>query len=116
MTHNYTVDLASYSPTGPSPNSDPFVWVHGTVDGTSTPWIPVYWSTIQQAFAVGGTAGVQALLAPILLGSITGPPFPPVPRITTPVAIPAPMTVGGGGSPNGAAVSVPQALVTSWVA
>ena len=111
----YTIDNASYNGSSPAPTpplvADPLVWVHGTVDGQSAGYLPVFWSAIQRAYAFGGTAGVQALLAPILLGIITGPPYPAAPALpNVQVNIPAPVT-GGASS-----VNCVQALVLAWQA
>src|SRR5216684_6457987 len=98
MQHTYSIDLCAYdggySTPGPGQaQRNPLVWIYGTVDGQRTVYVPVFWSAIQRAFAFGGTAGVQAFFAPILLGMITGPPFPPAPMLpNTPVNIPAPVT------------------------
>jgi len=123
--HSYTVDVAAYDGSTPTPDpnqpqADPWVWIHGTVDGQSAGYMPVFWSAIQRAFAVGGIAGVQALLGPILLGCITGPPFPQAPTLPNgPINIPLPIT---GNAKNfslatpTSSVTCSQALVPAWQA
>ena len=105
--NSFTVDVASYN--GSSVDSDPLVWCHGTCNSKSVGYIPVFWSAIQRAYAVNGTAGVQNLLATIFLGLINGPPFPPAPTLpNVQMNIPAPVT-GGASS-----VNCVQALVPAW--
>jgi len=114
--HSYTIDVAAYDGSSPAPTpplqADPFVWIHGTVDGQSAGYLPVFWSAIQRAYAFGGTAGVQALLAPVLLSCIViGPPYPQAPPLpNTQISIPAPVT----GGPK--SVVCAQALVPAWQA
>ena len=107
MSHNYTVDVAGYD--GSSTDSNPWVWIHGTVDGQSAGYRPIYWAAIQQAFAVAGQAGVQQLLAPILLSCVTGPPFPTIPTFQS-SNIPAP-NMGNAAFKNSTCT---QALVPQW--
>jgi hypothetical protein len=109
MSHNFTVDIALYD--GSSTDQNPWVWIHGTVDGKSTAFTAIYWAAIQQAFAVAGQAGVQQLLAPFLLALVIGstPPFPTIPTFQS-SNIPAPVTSGP------TAVICTQALVPPWSA
>jgi len=77
MSHTYSISLCAYDGGYPTPGpgqaqQNPLVWIHGTIDGIPTAYLPVTWAGIQQAFAVNGTAGVQAYLAPILLNAHVG--------------------------------------------
>ena len=75
--NTFTIGNASYN--GSSTDSNPLVWIHGTCNGKSAGYRPIYWAAIQQSFAANGTAGVQAVLGPLLLSCITVAPFPPIP-------------------------------------
>src|SRR5713101_6955053 len=98
--HSYTIDVAAYDGSSPRPDpnqpqADPWVWIHGTVDGKSAGYVPVFWSAIQRWNTVGGVQGVQNFLASLLLGCVTGPPFSSAPVLPTiPASIPAPVTGG----------------------
>jgi hypothetical protein len=91
MTHTYSVRLAAYDGSGSDQN--PKVWIAGSVNGIPSGAWAVFWDMIQQANAVGGVAAVQAVLAPILLAAIDGPPFGRGPVYAS-GSIPAPVTAG----------------------
>jgi hypothetical protein len=122
--HSYTVDVAAYDGSTPTPDpnqpqADPWVWIHGTVDGKSAGYLPVQWSQIQRWNAVAGVQGVQNFLAWVLLACITGPPFPPAPALPyIPASIPAPVTGNAKNFSLGTPTSVTcsQALVPAWSA
>jgi hypothetical protein len=91
MTHTYRVNSAVYNGSGSDTN--PKVWIDGSVDGIRSGQWAVYWDMIQQANAVAGVAGVQAVLAPVLLSGIDGPPYGRGPVFAS-SNIPLPVTAG----------------------
>jgi hypothetical protein len=124
MTHTYSITFCAYDGGYPTPGPgmaqpNPLVWIHGTIDGIATAYIPVEWAGIQQAFAVNGQGGVQSYLAPVMLNaairggglffSFTDPPQP-VPVFTS-TSIPAPVT--GMVFPNSTVICT-QGLVGTW--
>ncbi len=87
---------------------------HGSVDGVLTFWRGVYLNTILQANAVAGVAGVQAVLAPILLATLPGatPPFPQGPVYSSSNLRTLPLA-----DAKNTDVSVPEALAAgTWTA
>ncbi len=123
MQHTYSISLCAYDGGFPTPTPgqaqpNPLIWMHGTIDGLPTTYFPVTWAGIQQAFAVNGTAGVQAYLAPTMLNAHAGTgrffnytdPPQPVPNFSS-TNIPAPVT--GLAYPNNS-VTCAQGLVPQW--
>jgi hypothetical protein len=111
MTHTYVVTNCTYTTIG-DPN--PLCLLEGTVDGVRSA-CGIFYALIAQANAVGGSAAVKLVLAPVLLDCITappdghtlsGPPFASGPIYSAAVSPATP----------GTSVPVAAALVGSWVA
>jgi hypothetical protein len=114
VSNTYRVVSAGYNgthPTSPNPlNNDPLVYIALVRNGVSTAYGCVYWSCIQNIFAVAGVAGLQSYFAAIA-DAYADPysPFNPPTFPTNTGSIPAPVT----GSINDSVVCA-QALVGTW--
>lgn len=125
MSNNFAVLTAVYdASTKVTPATEQFGWdppvfVTGSCNGFVIR-IYFWWSAIQDAFAFGGTAAVQALFAPVFLGIFlvtkglsTG--FPPPPKFPPAEHPPLPLQNQPGDFEQVETTCV-QAMVGSWTA
>ena len=76
--NTFSVSSATYN--GSSTDSDPLVYVIGTLNGVTTV-VALFWNQIQQTHNAGGTAAVQSLIAVGFQNCGTNPPFLPYPVV-----------------------------------
>ena len=121
MSNTYQVISANYDGSYPSNplssyGDDPTVWVYLARNGARLGYALVYWSQIQNIFAVAGASGLQSYFASIADRYAGGGPSnpPSFPKNTQP--IPAPVTGTIPSRPFNPDNGVPctQALVPAW--